>query len=134
MILDGVVELCREYWWLAILIVWIGWTTAGEVWADDAEPGPSLSWQERIDKFARPAIEKKNGLVGLVVGILTPDGKREFYCYGKTKADGPAPTPATLFEIGSVTKVFTALVLADMAERGEVKLDDPLSLTLPEDL
>jgi D-alanyl-D-alanine-carboxypeptidase/D-alanyl-D-alanine-endopeptidase len=33
--------------------------------------------------------------------------------------------PQTIFEIGSVTKVFTALLLADMAERGQVRLSDP---------
>jgi serine-type D-Ala-D-Ala carboxypeptidase/endopeptidase len=33
--------------------------------------------------------------------------------------------PRTIFQIGSVTKVFTALLLADMAERGELRLSDP---------
>ena len=37
----------------------------------------------------------------------------------------------TVFQIGSVTKVFTALVLADMAERGEVHLSDPAARYLP---
>jgi serine-type D-Ala-D-Ala carboxypeptidase/endopeptidase len=37
----------------------------------------------------------------------------------------------TLFEIGSITKVFTALLAADMAQRGEVKLDDPIARYLP---
>ncbi len=39
--------------------------------------------------------------------------------------------PQTIFQIGSVTKVFTALLLADMAERGEVKLSDPAAAYLP---
>lgn len=39
--------------------------------------------------------------------------------------------PETSFQIGSVTKVFTALVLADMAERGEVHLCDPAARYLP---
>ena len=37
----------------------------------------------------------------------------------------------TLFEIGSITKVFTALLLQDMIERGEMKLDDPVQKYLP---
>ena len=37
----------------------------------------------------------------------------------------------TRFEIGSITKVFTALILADMANKGEVSLDDPASKYLP---
>jgi CubicO group peptidase (beta-lactamase class C family) len=39
--------------------------------------------------------------------------------------------PATIFQVGSVTKVFTALLLADMAERGEVHLSDPAASYLP---
>jgi CubicO group peptidase (beta-lactamase class C family) len=37
----------------------------------------------------------------------------------------------TIFEIGSVTKVFTSLLLADMAARGEVALTDPVEKYLP---
>jgi len=37
----------------------------------------------------------------------------------------------SVFEIGSITKVFTAVLLADMVERGEVRLDDPISKYLP---
>jgi CubicO group peptidase (beta-lactamase class C family) len=39
--------------------------------------------------------------------------------------------PQTIFEIGSVTKVFTALLLADMAERGQVNLSDRAASYLP---
>ena len=39
--------------------------------------------------------------------------------------------PRTIFQIGSVTKVFTALLLADMAERGDVRLSDPAAGYLP---
>ncbi|MDD5678549.1 MAG: serine hydrolase [Kiritimatiellae bacterium] len=38
---------------------------------------------------------------------------------------------ASAFEIGFATKVFTALLLADAIERGEMKLDDPISKYLP---
>jgi len=37
----------------------------------------------------------------------------------------------TIFEIGSATKTFTALLLLDMVERGEMKLDDPVAMYLP---
>ncbi len=39
----------------------------------------------------------------------------------------------TLFEIGSVTKVFTALLMAEMAERGELDVSKPLDQYLPPD-
>ncbi|MFF1695773.1 serine hydrolase domain-containing protein [Streptomyces sp. NPDC058257] len=51
---------------------------------------------------------------------------------GDTAWRGGAPAgPDTRFEIGSLTKTFTALLLAEMAARGEVALDDPISRFLP---
>jgi CubicO group peptidase (beta-lactamase class C family) len=41
------------------------------------------------------------------------------------------PDERSLFEIGSITKAFTGVLLADMVLRGEVSLDDPLSRHLP---
>jgi len=46
-------------------------------------------------------------------------------------SDGPAPDGSSLFEIGSITKAFTGVLLAEMHLRGEVSLDDPLSKHLP---
>lgn len=63
----------------------------------------------------------------VVAGVIR-DGERR--CRGWA-ADGPVPDGDTLFEIGSVTKVFTGVLLADMHLRGEVSLDDPLSHHLP---
>jgi serine-type D-Ala-D-Ala carboxypeptidase/endopeptidase len=71
----------------------------------------------------------RNG-IGLIAGISTPDGRR-YVAYGRTSKSGSAPHPDTIFEIGSITKVFTSLLLADMVERGEVKLEDPVALYLP---
>ena len=52
--------------------------------------------------------------------------------YGQASEGDPRPLDGdTAFEIGSMTKVFTALVLADMVRRGEVALDDPLAKYLP---
>jgi CubicO group peptidase (beta-lactamase class C family) len=48
--------------------------------------------------------------------------------YGRLNQESDhKPDGDTVFEIGSVTKVFTAILLADMVERGELKLDDPIS-------
>ena len=71
--------------------------------------------------------------VGLVVGAVTSAGARSFAQVGRIRApDGPAPLPDSLFEIGSVTKVFTALLLAEAVTRGELSLDTPVSDLLPE--
>ncbi len=74
--------------------------------------------------------EAKRG-TGMVVGELTPEG-RVFTAHGTTSTGGDAPGAGTFFEIGSITKVFTALLLMDAVERGEVALEDPVSKYLPE--
>jgi len=60
----------------------------------------------------------ENG-VAIVVGIIGPK-ERRIVSSGNAGGD-------TVFEIGSVTKVFTALLLADMVRRGEVTLTDPVA-------
>jgi CubicO group peptidase (beta-lactamase class C family) len=47
---------------------------------------------------------------------------------------GAVPDPQTLFELGSITKTFTALLLADAVTRGLIKLDDPVETALPDRL
>lgn len=72
------------------------------------------------------------GAVGVAVGVLEPEGTR-FVAAGRTGGEGsPTPDAGTLFEIGSIAKVFTALLLAEMAARGEVELEAPMSALLPE--
>jgi D-alanyl-D-alanine-carboxypeptidase/D-alanyl-D-alanine-endopeptidase len=69
--------------------------------------------------------------VGIVVGLIDASGRR-IVAYGQTAIGSGQPVTAdTIFEIGSMTKVFTALVLADMAQKGEVALTDPVAKLLP---
>ncbi|MDX1548461.1 MAG: serine hydrolase domain-containing protein, partial [Rhodothermales bacterium] len=71
---------------------------------------------------------------GVFIGVVGPEGTRTA-SFGRLSADRPeAPDSTTLFEIGSITKVFTALLLAEMAGRGEVALDDPIADYLPDTL
>ncbi len=65
---------------------------------------------------------------GLVVGVIEPGGRR---IVAGGPAEGESFDGDTLFEIGSISKVFTALILADMANKGEVSLDDPAEKYLP---
>ncbi len=69
--------------------------------------------------------------VGIVVGVIDQKG-RQVLAGGKVSLEGTAqPDGDTVYEIGSVTKVFTSLLLADMVEKGEVKPDDPVAKFLP---
>lgn len=84
-----------------------------------------------IRKILVDRIDGREAGVGIVVGVIEPEGRR-VVSYGTfTKDDKRRVNGDTVFEIGSVTKVFTALLLADMAARGEVALADPVSKYLP---
>lgn len=68
---------------------------------------------------------------GLVVGVMEADGSTRIVSYGSA---GPGAEPLganSVFEIGSITKVFTSTILADMAQKGEVKLDVPAQTYAP---
>lgn len=76
-------------------------------------------------------VDARQASVGIVVGVIEPSGRR-IVSYGKfAKDDKRSVNGDTVFEIGSVTKVFTALLLADMVARGEVALSDPVTKYLP---
>lgn len=69
----------------------------------------------------------------LFVGIIDENGVEQFY-YGQTAKDETSIDENTIFEIGSISKVFTSLILADMVVNGEVSLDDPIDKFLPENV
>jgi len=76
-------------------------------------------------------IDKDRQSVGIVVGIIDPAGRR-VVTYGNLEKGDKRPLDGdTIFEIGSVTKVFTSLLLTDMVQRGEVALTDPVAKYLP---
>lgn len=82
-----------------------------------------------VETLVQPVID--NGYaVGLVVGILE-DGRTQVFAFGKTAAGGKTPDARTVFEIGSISKVFTASTLAVMSEKKLLSLDDPVRKYLP---
>ena len=67
---------------------------------------------------------------GVAVGLVTRDGKRQVIAYGPNAGVQPFDGKS-VFEIGSITKTFTAAILADMVKQGEVSLDEPVAKYLP---
>ncbi|HEX4645600.1 MAG TPA: serine hydrolase, partial [Verrucomicrobiae bacterium] len=84
-----------------------------------------------IKAILRARIDDANKGVGIVVGLVDEHGSRIISYGTKSREDREPVDGDTLFEIGWITKVFTGTLLADMVERGEVKLDDPVSKYLP---
>jgi len=108
--------------------------------ARDAKPPTwqapaSQPWRERIDQEWQVVDEqigqavRDNRIVGAEVALVTPEGwsARGFgWATGTTR-----PDERTVFEIGSVSKVFTGTLLADMMIKGEISLGQPAQTLLP---
>ena len=76
-------------------------------------------------------VDVEKGATGMAVGIVD-HGRRRVITYGHLgDGDSRSVDGNTLFEIGSVTKVFTALLLAGMAHRHELDFNDPVDRYLP---
>ena len=95
--------------------------------------GLTTPLDKEVDEAVQKYISAKN-TVGLSVGIFK-EGKTYFYNYGEIeKGIGRLPTKDTYFEIGSISKTFTAALFADAVIKGKVKLDDPINKYLPDSI
>jgi D-alanyl-D-alanine-carboxypeptidase/D-alanyl-D-alanine-endopeptidase len=67
-----------------------------------------------------------------IVAVVSDSAGSRLSAYGRAGTAGNRPLDGdTVFEIGSITKVLTALILADMVERSEVAMTDPVAKYLP---
>ena len=105
--------------------------------ASASQPGAQGSSRQQLptDSEIRQIISERiagfEHRVSITVGIIGPQGRR-IVSYGSTGTNNPRPSNGdTIYEIGSITKVFTSLLLAEMVERREVALDDPVAKYLP---
>ena len=92
--------------------------------------------ERNITDEVKENIQKRieNGeTVGMVVGFINPQGRRAYFCVGTLTIGGKEQVDEnTIYEIGSISKAFTGIVLADMVLNNELKLDDPAEAYLPE--
>jgi CubicO group peptidase (beta-lactamase class C family) len=74
----------------------------------------------------------RHQVVGSAAGIVV-DGECFTAAVGVTNVEAPSPLDAaTLFQVASITKTFTAAAVALLVEEGKVDFDDPVSKHLPE--
>lgn len=86
---------------------------------------------EEVKEFLRLEVDQGRRM-GAVVGVINRDGT-DFFAYGRADSEGSRPLDGrSVFEIGSISKTFTAVLLADMVLRGEMSLDDPVQNYLPD--
>src|SRR5919108_2580753 len=90
-----------------------------------------MSKFEEILEVARTSMEELS-VPGVALGVLS-DGEEETTALGVTSIENPLEvTPDTLFQIGSITKTFTATAIMRLAEEGRLDLDQPVRTYLPE--
>ncbi|MDF2179663.1 serine hydrolase [Aliiglaciecola sp. CAU 1673] len=74
---------------------------------------------------------KQQQLPGYAFAYVNVGKKDQIFQYGKTKKDGHAINPDTLFRLASVSKTFTGVLTAKLAEQGQLNLKQPLSKLVP---
>ncbi|MEU1282879.1 serine hydrolase domain-containing protein [Kitasatospora sp. NPDC005856] len=86
-----------------------------------------------LDSAVTAVVRAARPYATAVTVALAHGDQADVRCFGRVgRGPGAAPcTPETVFELGSVSKTFTALLLAEMAARGELSLDDPVEHRLP---
>src|SRR5438552_6093420 len=89
-----------------------------------AQSASAIPSDEEIRKILVQRIDDAKQSVGIVVGVIEPKGRR-IVSYGALAQGDTGPLDGdTVFEIGSITKVFTSLLLSDMVQREELALND----------
>jgi CubicO group peptidase (beta-lactamase class C family) len=94
------------------------------------EAGGSIA--EEVDRLAQPLIDARE-IFGVAVGVLTPEAKISVFGYGSTGKDRQSPSPDgdTIFQIGSVSKVFLTALLAVLVDEGVFSYEDTVREIMP---
>ncbi|MGB7731458.1 MAG: serine hydrolase domain-containing protein [Candidatus Acidiferrum sp.] len=87
---------------------------------------PEFPANEAIQGLLNDRLRQKHA-VGLIVGLLDSNGSRVISAGTTGNPARPEIDERTLFEIASITRIFTAVALADAVHRGTLSLEDPLS-------
>jgi len=85
--------------------------------------------RDSLQRVVRQRVEAGK-TTGMILGVISPAGTSFHVAAGNERAGKPIDDQ-TLFEIGSITKAFTGVLLAEMAARGEVRFDQPVGELLP---
>ncbi len=99
-------------------------------WAAPA-PAQTLASDADVRALIQERLDQGLGR-GIVVGLLEADGSTRVVAAGDGGDGGPALGPEAVFEIGSITKAFAGVLLAEMVARGEVELGGPVEDLLPD--
>jgi CubicO group peptidase (beta-lactamase class C family) len=122
---------------VALMLFATGCTTLSRRHVSDPAPAAARlraggTLRAEVEALARPLIQSGESC-GLVVGVCDKDGKAQSFGYGAVSraAHAAQPDGETLFEVGSLTKVFVAATLAALVEEGKARYTDTVRDLLP---
>jgi CubicO group peptidase (beta-lactamase class C family) len=93
----------------------------------------STDFDKRINEILAP-FAKQISTAGVSVGVFK-DNQTFYYGYGETKKGNNAiPNSETIYEIGSITKTFTALLMMDYLQSNSLSINNPINNFLPYDV
>lgn len=90
---------------------------------------PLMTLKQEVQRIASSYTEKKKQAL-LVIGLIH-EGETHVFHFGDHPIQQRVQPEEVIFEIGSISKVFTTSILASMVQRGQMKLDDSISLYCP---
>jgi CubicO group peptidase (beta-lactamase class C family) len=91
----------------------------------------TLEITNELKALINDRLDKNKTNAAIAIGFVDPNGT-QFYGYGKMSNTSNATVDEnTVFPIGSITKVFTTTLLADMVNKGLINLEDPIEKYLP---
>ena len=88
--------------------------------------------KESISRLARQEMEKNN-VTGLSIALVDDKGLIWAQGFGYADKGNNIPaTPQTVYRVASISKLFTATAIMQLAEQGKINIDEPLTSYLPE--
>jgi CubicO group peptidase (beta-lactamase class C family) len=121
----------------AVVFLGTGCRTSARRLVSDPQPAVARldaggSIQAEADQLVKPLLASGE-VYGMVVGVVTPDGATQAFRYGRSGRAGDKNPPDTnsLFEIGSISKIFVATVCAQLVVEGRLRYEDTVSSILP---
>lgn len=112
---------------LSLLLVPLAGCASASAPVDPTPPASPGTLQAAVDAALQPGIASGRW-PSAVVGVYDR-GTTSVFGYGRV--GGARPDARTIYEIGSITKTFTAALLAGLDRENRVRLDDPVRLQLP---
>jgi D-alanyl-D-alanine carboxypeptidase len=130
--MNRVRPVCFSRLFLFTSLVWLASCGGGSSSSSASRPEPAGTLGAAVDDVVNASM-KQQGIPGMTVALAKNGSMLYVKAYGvadKSRHTGAQPT--TIFQVGSITKQFTAALIMKLHEQGKLSVDDPIRKYLPE--